>query len=114
MSYIPENGKQIEIDGATVPFYKYENEGEKFLQFDTSKCGHPEPMINAMCGLKILEANEKLIMLNSKPPMGLFPKVENEFDFEHSEIAPGIVKVIFTPKSNSSSSTNFDDTACNG
>ena len=114
MSYIPENAEQIELNGATVPFYKYEDAGQKFLQFDTSKCGHPEPMINAMCGLKELKEDEKLIMLNSKPPMGLFPKVENEFSFEHSEITAGVVKVIFTPKSNTTSDTNFNDTACNG
>ncbi|MCK5294745.1 MAG: hypothetical protein KAJ49_08840 [Arcobacteraceae bacterium] len=114
MSYIPENAEQIEVNGATVPFYKYDENGTTVLQFDTSKSGHPEPMVNAMCGLKVLSSNEKLIMLNSKPPMGLFPKVENEFNFEHDEIAPGLTKVVFTPKTSSDANTDFNDTHCNG
>ena len=114
MSYIPENAEKIEVNGATVPFYKFIEDGQTIIQFDTSKSGHPEPMVNAMCALKELKADEKLIMLNSKAPMGLFPKVENEFNFEHSEIAPGVIKVIFTPKGNATSSTDFNSTSCNG
>ena len=114
MSLIPANAEQIEVNGATVPFYKYEDNGVTYLQFDTSKSGHPEPMVNAMCGLKVLKSDEKLIMLNSKPPMGLFPKVENEFDFEHNEIEAGLTKVVFTPKSEKSVATDFNDTSCNG
>ncbi len=114
MSLVPENAKQIEVNGATVPFHKYENNGVTCLQFDTSKSGHPEPMVNAMCGLKALEAGEQLVMLNSKPPMGLFPKIENEFDFVHDEIAPGLTKVIFSQKAVADTNTNFNDNSCNG
>ena len=114
MSLVPQNAEQIEVNGATVPFHKYEENGGVVYQFDTSKAGHPEPMVNAMCGLKILKANEKLVMLNSKPPMGLFPKVEDSFDFEHTEIEPGLTKVIFTPKSDTSANVNFNDTSCDG
>ena len=114
MSLIPQMAEEVEVKGSTVPFYKYEENGGIVYQFDTSKSGHPEPMVNAMCGLKVLQAGEKLVMLNSKPPMGLFPKIENEFSFEHSEIAPGLTKVIFTPKTGAGSDTDFNDNSCAG
>ncbi|MEA3554784.1 MAG: hypothetical protein U9R39_10360 [Campylobacterota bacterium] len=113
MSLIPANAEQIEVNGATVPFYKYEDNGITFLQFDSSKSGHPEPMVNAMCGLKALKNGEKLVMFNSKAPMGLFPKVEDEFSFEIEEIQEGLTKIIFSSKS-SNGKTDFNDTSCNG
>ena len=114
MSLLPQNAQEIEVVGATVPFYKYEENGVTFIQFDSSKASHPEPMINAMSGLQAIKDDEKLIMLNSKPPMGPFPKIENEFDFEHETLEPGLTKVIFTRKNNTQKSTNFNDTSCNG
>jgi hypothetical protein len=114
MSLIPEDSIQTKITGATVPFYKYTIDGQKYLQFDTSLCGHPEPMVNAMCGLQNITDDEKLIMINSKAPMGLFPKVEADFGNEVEELSDGKFKITFTKKSNSSETTNFSDTACNG
>jgi len=114
MNLIPDMAEEVEVKGATVPFHKYEADGVVHYQFDSSKAGHPEPMVNAMSGLKILKDNEKLVMLNSKPPMGLFPKIENEFSFKHSEIAPGLTKVIFTPKTGAGSDTDFNDNSCAG
>jgi len=29
MNNLPENAKQIELEGATVPFFKYEDNGRK-------------------------------------------------------------------------------------
>ena len=113
MSLLPQNAQEIEVVGATVPFYKYEQEGTTYLQFDSSKAGHPEPMINAMSGLQTIQGDEKLVMLNSKPPMGLFPKIEAEFNFEHAEIEAGLTRVVFSRK-NSNTDTNFNDTACGG
>ncbi|HIP13544.1 MAG TPA: hypothetical protein EYG97_01340 [Arcobacter sp.] len=114
MNLLPQNAQEIEVVGATVPFYKYEENGVTFIQFDSSKAGHPEPMINAMSGLQTIQGDEKLIMLNSKPPMGLFPKIENEFDFEHEEIKPGLTRVVFSKKGQNTTDTNFNDTTCGG
>ena len=47
--------EKIEVAGATVDFYKY-NEGDvEVYEFDTSRCGPPEPMVNAMAGLKMID-----------------------------------------------------------
>ena len=114
MNNLPQNAQEITVEGATVPFYKYEDNGVTFLQFDSSRCGHPEPMINAMVGLQSIEANQKLVMINSKPPLGLFPKIEDEFTFEFDEIEDGIVKVIFTKRADNQAKTDFENTSCGG
>jgi len=114
MNLIPEGSVQVEFEAATVPFYKYTIEGQEYLQFDTSKCGHPEPMINAMTGLQNLSNNEKLVMINSKAPMGLFPKVEKDFSNIVEELEDGNFKITFSKITDSSEDTNFNDTACNG
>jgi len=115
MNLIPEMAETVEVNGATVPFVKYEEDGVVVYQFDTSRSGHPEPMVNAMCGLQqLIKTNEKLVMINSKPPMGLFPKVEAEFNFKVSELEDGIFKIIFTKRGATDTSTDFKDTGCGG
>jgi len=114
MSNLPENAEQIDVMGATVPFFKYELNGVTFLQFDSSRCGHPEPMINAMSGLQAIQDGEKLVMINSKPPMGLFPKIENDFNFELDALEDGNAKVIFTKRAEGDAKTDFEDTGCGG
>jgi len=107
---IPENAQKVEVPGATVDFYKLDDT----YYFDSSKTGHPEPMINAMSGLQILKDGEKLVMINHKAPMGLFPKIENDFDYEVEELNDGRFKITFTKKANAQGNTNFNDTACSG
>ncbi len=114
MNTIPENAEQIEVNGATVPFYKYEENGVTFLQFDSSKAGHPEPMINAMSGLQTIKGEEKLVMINSKAPMGLFPKVEADFNFEIENLEDGRAKVTFSKRAEGMPATDFNDTGCGG
>ena len=114
MNLLPENAQEIELNGATVPFYKYEVDGIITYQFDSSKTGHPEPMVNAMVGLQTIVNNERLIMINSKAPMGLFPKIENDFLYEVEELDDGTFKIIFMHKNGEATNTNFEDKACEG
>ena len=114
MDNIPNNSIEINLEGATVPFYKFEEKETTYYQFDSSKCGHPEPMINAMTGLQTIKDDEKLIMINSKAPMGLFPKIENDYNHEVEELNNGTFKITFSKKSTNSTATNFGDTACSG
>ena len=106
---IPASAKQIEVVNSTVPFYEDEN----YYYFDTSLTAVPEPMINAVAGLELLNENKKLIMINHKIPMGLFPKIEAYFDYEVEELEDGNVKIIFTKKVNLVSKLDFD-TKCSG
>ena len=70
-------------------------------------------MVNAMVGLQNLNDCDKLVMINSKPPMGLYPKVEADFSFSDEMLAEGLYKITFTRKGEPST-TNFSDTSCNG
>lgn len=85
---IPVNSLEIEIPNTTVPFFKCIQNDVTYLYFDTSSCAAPEPMINAMAGLKALEnENYRLIMINHTLPLGLFPKIQFDFEFEFKEFS---------------------------
>jgi hypothetical protein len=105
---------QILVQGATVPFFKESVDGVTVYTFDTSATPPPEPMVNAMVGLALLDENSRLVMINHKAPGGLFPKVEAEFDFDISDLDDGRVQVVFTKKHNALSTTDFTQNSCNG
>lgn len=106
---ISKNAKPIEVDNSTVPFYQDENG----YYFDSSSTAVPEPMINAVAGLQLLDENKKLIMINHKIPMGLFPKIEAYFDYEVEELKDGNVKITFSKKEKLVPKLDFD-TNCSG
>ena len=114
MSLVPENAVIVEVNGATIPFMKYEENDTTIFQFDSSKSAHPEPMMNAMSGLQMIKEGEKLEMINSKAPMGLFPRIEEDFSFEIEELVDGRVKVTFAKKANGDTTTDFTQTSCSG
>ena len=107
--------EKIEVAGATVDFYKY-NEGDvEVYEFDTSRCGPPEPMVNAMAGLKLIDGpNKKLVMINHKKPMGLLDKIGDNYNIDIENLEDGRVKLIFTYKEGASEKANLNDTACHG
>ena len=106
--------EKIEVLGSTVDFFKSIENGLTTYQFDTSKCGPPDPMVNAMAGLQLLDNNSQLIMINHQSPGGLYPKIEAEFDYEISKTKNGEIKIIFTRKSGVQNSTDFTQNSCNG
>ncbi|MDQ1268113.1 MAG: hypothetical protein QG560_756, partial [Campylobacterota bacterium] len=96
--------------GATVDFFKLEKDGQSTYYFDTSKCGPPEPMVNAVSGLKLIKGtNDKLVMINHKTPGGLFAKLQDDISHEIEETPSGLVKVIFSSNNSSSSDTNLQN-----
>ena len=113
MSLLPNDAKKIEIENSTVDFFEFLEDGLKVYYFDSSECAPPEPMINAMLGLQLLkDDNEKLVMINHKAPGGLFPKIENNFNFEVSNIEENKVKVEFSHKIGSKANTDFSQNTC--
>lgn len=106
--------EKIEVLGSTVDFFKEIQNGLTTYQFDTSKCGPPDPMVNAMAGLQLLDENSQLVMINHKSPGGLFPKIKNDFEFREEDTSDGKVKVIFTKKADASNSTDFSQNSCHG
>ncbi|MCF6339965.1 MAG: hypothetical protein L3J10_04325 [Sulfurimonas sp.] len=107
MSLIPSEASKIEVAGATVDFFKLEEDGQSIYYFDTSKCGPPEPMVNAMCGLKLIKGtNSKLVMINHKAPGGLFSRLESNISYSIEEI-DDFVKVTFTCDNSEPNNSNF-------
>lgn len=109
------NKEQIEVTGATEPFYTYQEDGITYYEFDTSLCTPPAPMVNAMCGLKLIDsADKKLVMINMKKPMGLLPKVEADFTWTEEALEDEKIKLIFSKKGDNAPTTDFKSTSCDG
>ena len=97
MSQLPADAQKITVEGSTVDFYTYMKDNMTIYQFDTSMTGPPEPMVNAMVGLKLIDSADKaLVMINHKAPGGLFAKIEANYKHVVQDIEDGKVKVVFT------------------
>lgn len=97
MKLIPNEAKKIEVAGATVDFFEEAKDGVSTYYFDTSKCGPPDPMVNAMSGLKLIKNTKNvLVMINHKAPGGLFGKLEADISHSVEDVEGGLVKVTFT------------------
>jgi len=109
------NKEKIEVAGATVDFYKYKDGDVEVYEFDTSRCGPPEPMVNAMAGLKLIDGpNKKLVMINHKKPMGLLDKIGANFNIADKKLDDGRVALEFTYKDGESEKANLNDASCGG
>jgi hypothetical protein len=106
------NTNIVEVPNATTQFTKGKVGNITTYQFDTTTNGHP--MVNAMAGLAVLKDDEQLIMINHCAPMGLFPKIEDEFDFAYSELPNGHTQIVFSRKDGVLSTTDFEATSCSG
>jgi hypothetical protein len=104
----------LEVEGATVPFYTYKMGETQFIEFDTSKCGPPEPMVNAMAGLKLVDENTKLAMINHKKPGGLLNKIGENYNIENEKLEDGRVKLIFSYKAGESEKADLSENSCAG
>lgn len=114
MQLLPKTAIKIEVKDSTVDFYKYMEDGVTNIFFDSSTCTPPGPMVNAMAGLKILDKNSKLIMINHLSPEGLFPKIDQNYNYKITQLDDGRVKVEFTCKENTQQVTDFTDNQCGG
>jgi hypothetical protein len=109
------NREEIEVAGANVPFFTYTLGEDQVFEFDTSKCGPPDPMVNAMAGLKLLDApNKKVVMINHKSPGGLLAKIGENYDISEEKLEDGRVKLIFSYKVGESEKANLADNTCDG
>ena len=105
----------LEVMGATVPFFTYTVEDTQYFEFDTSKCGPPDPMVNAMAGLKLIDsANKKLVMINHKFLGGLMGKIGENYTHEKEEMRDGNVKIIFSYIAGESEKADLTKNSCDG
>jgi len=112
MSLIPSEASKIEVTGATVDFFELAKDGVSTYYFDTSKCGPPDPMVNAMSGLRLIKnTNNTLVMINHKAPGGLFGKLEADIAHTAENVEGGLVKITFT-NVNAGVNSDLTQTAC--
>lgn len=111
MSYTKE---EFHVEGSTVPFYKYCEDNYEVIEFDSSSCVPPEPMVNAMLALQMLKEGMKLRMINHRSPVGLYPKIKEHFEIHESQMENGkvLVEVIF--QKNKSEFADLIDKSCRG
>ena len=115
MSLIPSEAKKIEVMGSTVDFFELVKDGQSTYFFDTSKCGPPDPMVNAMSGLKLIKnTDNKLIMINHKAPGGLFAKLDDDISNEVENLDGGLVRVTFRSINNAEVDSDLTQTSCAG
>ena len=114
MQLLPKDAKKIEVEASTVDFFEYIKDGLTYYYFDTSNYGPPEPMVNAMAGLQLINKNSRLVMVNHTPPMGLFPKIQHNYTYDIDELDDGKHMVTFSYKEGSSPQTDFTQNTCAG
>jgi len=113
MSLLPSDAKKIEVEGSTVDFFEYIQNGLSYYYFDTSMCGPPDPMVNAMAGLRLIDApNKRLVMINHKVPGGLFGKIGQNFDHMIEELPDGRAKVVFAYLDGKSEQADLTKNTC--
>ena len=89
----------LEVPGASLPFYTYEDEGTTYIEFDSSECHPPEPMMNAMIGFELISGSaNRLVMINAHEPVALYPRIADSVTWDVEVLDSGDVKIVFTNK----------------
>lgn len=111
----PSDAKLLHVENATVPFYTYMKDGIEFISFDTSLCVPPEPMVNAMIALELLDsAQKKVVMINHRSPVGLLAKVQSFYDIDVTELDGGKLQLVFSYKEGMSDKVDLSQKHCAG
>ena len=91
--------EKIEVPRATLDIYTYEKDGLRFFEFDATKCEPPEPMVNTMVCLSLIEnKNDRLLGKFFHEPAPLYDKVGNKFSHSATELESGDFEITFALK----------------
>lgn len=86
----------INVPKTTLAFYTYEEDGLMFYEFDATKCSPPEPMVNALHGLRMLKNDtDRLVGIFFHEPTPLYEKVSGFYAHEATELESGDFKIVF-------------------
>ena len=111
----PSNATLLHVEDATVPFFTYHKDGIQFISFDTSMCVPPEPMVNAMIALELLDgADKKVVMINHRSPVGLLAKVNYFYDIDVTELDNSKLQLIFSYKEGVTPTVDLSQKQCAG
>lgn len=90
------NKEKIEVQGATLDFFKYKEDSLTYYEFDATECSPPEPMVNAINGLRMLKNdNDRLVGIFFHEPTPLYNRLANQFLHEAIALKSGDFKIIF-------------------
>jgi len=88
---------KVEVPMATLDFYKYEEDGLVYYEFDATQCQPPEPMVNTIYGLRMLQnENERLVGIYFHEPLPLYEKLGSEYSYEPLELENGDFRIVFS------------------
>ena len=90
----------VQIPRATLDIFKYELDGLIFYEFDATACQPPEPMVNTMVCLSLLQdENFRLVAAFFHEPTPLFEKTSVKYSHEATELESGDFRVVFQKRS---------------
>lgn len=99
MSKYFENWEKCSVEGSSVDFFKKIEGGITYIGFNSSSLTPPGPMLNASLAINLIkDTNTKVVMINHKFPVGLIPKIQDNFNYTNEELADGKVKLVFSLK----------------
>ena len=88
--------EKVDIPMTTLDFYKYEKDGVTYYEFDATECSPPEPMVNTMNALRLIQSDkERLVGRFFHEPTPLYAKIANHFSYEAEEFPNGDYKITF-------------------
>ncbi len=86
----------VEVPRATLPFHKYEEDGLTYYEYDATKCQPPEPMVNTMVGVSLLQGpNDRLVGTFFHEPFPLYERLPAAVKHEAVELESGDFKITF-------------------
>jgi hypothetical protein len=89
----------VEIPFTTIDFYKYEDDGIIYYEFDARECTPPEPMVNTINALKVLKnSNEILRGYYFHEPFPLYEKISQYFTYSSEVLESGEYLISFYKK----------------
>lgn len=93
------NKEKVVIPRATLDIYKYEEDGLTCYEFDATLCQPPEPLVNAMVCLSLLEnEKERVIGIFFHEPSVLYDKISSNFSYVATELESGDFRIVFKKK----------------
>jgi len=88
--------ERIAVPMATLDFFKYEENGLTYYEFNATECSPPEPMVNTMHGLKMLnDKNDRLVGTFFHEPVPLYNQISAHFSYEATELKSGDFRIVF-------------------
>jgi len=79
--------EKVDMPMTTLDFYKYEEDGVTYYEFDATECSPPEPMVNTMNALRLIQSDkERLVGYFFHEPTPLYTKIANYFSYEAEEL----------------------------